>query len=513
MFATAPSWRHVAGLEFPAFSEQALSELDQLRSFDRINLSSTFFQATIVLAFAAAHLGATRQFRRPALRALAVFWALFAVAAVVNIFSSWAGAIWQQRALSRALTTIVVALSASAIPYAVGAARAMSTAVSPPPSVRHATYWGLAVLVLHAAGVFGLGAAYPDQRIFAVEWSRTLAFGVSVVPAWMCWQERRHHAADSTATRLLAMGLTALALRQGLSLGLGLRVGLPDLPEAAQLVALSGEVVTIMAMGALSLLATTAEELRYEQQQGATLREALTRLAAGERMESLGRLASGVSHDFNNVLQVVVFASATIKGRTHDPADVSALEEVDKAVGHGRALVRQLLDFARPPERVAATCDTGKQLDGITALLRTLLSSGIELQVRTPERPAMVHVEPTAFEQVVINLVANARDATPVGGRVAIGLEHVSIRALRDAVSDIPDGEYVKLSVADTGEGIAPEAAAHIFEPFFTTKPSERGTGLGLATVHGIVHGCGGGVTVRSAPGAGTTFDVYFPAA
>jgi signal transduction histidine kinase len=492
-----------------------VNELDHLRSFDRINLSSTFFQATIVVAFAVAHLGATRHFRRPAMRALAVFWLFFALAACINIFSTWSGAVWQSREISRALTTIVIALSAASIPFARSATRSMASLGNAPPSWRTAGVWAATLFVVHGTGVFSLGAWMPDQRVYAVTWSRALVFIVAVIPAWNAWRDlaacRAIGHVDCRAVRLLALGFSALALRQFVSLGLGLRVGLPDLPAPLEIAAIAGEVLTIMAMGALSLLAITAEELWFEQQQAAALAGAQARLAAGERMESLGRLAAGVAHDFNNMLQIVVLATAALKARAADDDSRTALSEVDSATRHGRALVRQLLDFARPPRHDGAACDAARQLEGISALLRSLIPRGIDFGVTVHAAGAQVFIEPTAFEQVVINLVTNARDATPPGGRVAVTLETVTFAAAESAAIELRAGAYVRLAVSDTGTGIAPEMIPRIFEPFFTTKQADRGTGLGLSTVHGVANGCGGGVHVHSRVGEGTTFEVYFP--
>ena len=488
-------------------------QFDALPSFDRINLSSTFFQATIVLAFAAAHVGAARYLRRPAVRAIAGFWTLFGLSAFLNIFSSWAGAVWQSRELSRALTSLVVACSGASIPYARSAVLSMLRGRSTQPCAREAAYWFVGVALLHAAGVFGLGAAYPDERIFAVGYSRTLILVVALLPAWQAWNAHANSDGSHRGVRLLAVSLTALVARHALSLALGFRVGHASLGFGFEVAALLGETLTVMATGVFSLLAISAEELRFEQAQTAQLKTAQVRLAAGERLESLGRLAARVAHDFNNVLQITMLSSAALRGRVTDTAGIGVLDEMDAANSHGRSLVRQLLDFARPRKATGEACDTRERLAGVGTMIRTLFPPDIALEVDAGSEPLLARVEAPEFEQIAMNLATNARDATPSGGRVRLALSTARVSDDDAAALGLLAGPYVLLTVSDTGQGIAPDHLARIFEPFFTTKGPERGTGLGLSTVHGIARSAGGTVRVSSQIGAGTTFEVYLPRA
>jgi len=486
---------------------------DALSSFDQINLAETTFQAAIVLAFAAAHVGARRQLQRPALAALAGFWMVMAAAAIVNIASSWTGAMWGARTMSRALTSVVVALGAAAVPFAAGAIDAMRSGTRMPSSRGAALRWFAVVLVVHATGVFTLGALLPEQRVFAVTYSRSLGLAIAIVPAWLAWRALRDWRGDTGALRLLALGLSALAARRALEFALGLRVGLPNLAASAAVRVLVVDVLLIMAMGALSLLAVTAEALRVEQQQAADLQRAQARLAEGERLESLGLLAAGISHDFNNVLQVAMIVSAQLRAKVADAGLQEYLTQLDASTIHGRDLVRQLLDFARPSPSSAARCDASERLRAITEVLGHLLPSTIVLALNVPDEALPAAVESSAFEQVAVNLVTNARDAMLAGGRVKVTLARETLDGARAAQLQVTAGGYVRLTVSDTGTGIPPELLPRLFEPFFTTKPGRRGTGLGLATVHRIALKAGGCVVPSSVVDQGTTFDVYFPAA
>jgi signal transduction histidine kinase len=500
-------------LAAPPLNAGTVSPIDTLRSFDRINLGSTFFQATIVLAFAAAHVGATEQFKRPALRPLTKFWILFALAAVVNIFSSWAGAIWQSRELSRAFTTLVAALTAAAVSYVQATAARLARDDAPPASAASAWRLGVEVFLLHGIGVFGLGALFPDQRVYAVTFSRGLSLAITIVMAHAVWREERGAQDNRDALRLLRFGFAALAVRALIAFGLGLRVGLGNLSFTLETLALSAEVLTMMAVGALSLLATTAAELRFEQQQAEALGEARMRLAAGERLESLGRLAAGIAHDIGNVLQVVRLSVDEFAMQRSVPKDDPLLREVIKSSDHGRSLIRQLLMFARQRPMAPTRFDAAERLLGVEGVLKRLVPNGTEFSVEVASMDAHLLMEPTMFEQVAINLVTNARDAVESGGRVTVRLDLVAFDQAPSARPEVPPGRYVRLSVSDTGTGIPPEVVARIFEPFYTTKGEGKGTGLGLATVYGIARSSGGDVVVHSVEGEGTRFEVYFPAA
>jgi len=486
---------------------------ETLSSFDQINLGSTFLQAVVTLSFAGVQVGVARHFDRPAMRALSKLWQLLAIATIPNLLSSWAGAVWNDRDLSRALNTVGIALLAAAIPYVRLATDALAYQNPPKRDTRRdALVLALIALLVHAIGVFGSAALYPSDRIVTVTFSRVIKLIVIAVPSQIAWLAYTRAEQHKRAIRLLAFGFSALAIRQALSVSLGLRVGMPDLPFWAVVVAVSVEVVAIMTFGAMSLLTNTAEELALVQRQSEALVRAETRIASGERLESLGRLAAGVAHDFNNVLQVVRLASGTLR-QSVAPNDRPILDDVEDASKHGAALVSQLLTFARQQPQDPKRFDAFDRLRGLTPMLQRLAGSSAGCVVTIGDGAAIVVMDPAQFEQIAINLVTNARDAVGEDGRIDVRLDVVTLddEAARNA--NVAPGDYARLSVEDNGHGIAAHIRGRLFEPFFTTKASSQGSGLGLAMVHGIVRRASGNVVVESEPGKGARFDIYVPAA
>jgi PAS domain S-box-containing protein len=234
-------------------------------------------------------------------------------------------------------------------------------------------------------------------------------------------------------------------------------------------------------------------------------------LNQSQKMEAIGRLAGGVAHDFNNLLTVIQgygeMLTESLKG---DVEKQESMGEIVKAAQRAAALTRQLLAFSRQQVLETRVLDVGDVVAETERMLRRLIGEDIEVAVVKAEGLGRVKADPGQVSQVLLNLAVNARDAMPDGGRLTIELLNVSLDAPLGAGQEaIPPGRYVEISMTDTGCGIDADTLRHIFEPFFTTK--EKGTGLGLATVYGIVRQSGGYVAVRSAPGAGTTFRTYWP--
>jgi PAS domain S-box-containing protein len=217
-----------------------------------------------------------------------------------------------------------------------------------------------------------------------------------------------------------------------------------------------------------------------------------------QKLESVGRLAGGVAHDFNNLLTVILSSAELLQRKPERGLHDECVDEIIAAADRARALTRQLLAFARRDMVRAAPLDLTEQVRSSEKLLRRLVGEEVELVV---EREAVwpVVCDMGQVDQVLFNLVVNARDATPRGGRITISTRNV------------PETSEVSLVVRDTGTGIAPELVPQLFEPFFTTKPTGKGTGLGLATVQSIVKQHGGRVLVDSTQGQGAAFDVRFP--
>jgi two-component system, cell cycle sensor histidine kinase and response regulator CckA len=232
-----------------------------------------------------------------------------------------------------------------------------------------------------------------------------------------------------------------------------------------------------------------------------------------QKMEAVGRLAGGVAHDFNNLLSVIIGYNELVFNRLPpDDANRGYLYEVQKAGERAAALTRQLLAFSRKQVLQSRVMALNPLLVDLCAMLQRLIGEGIELVRALDADLGMVKVDPVQFEQAVINLAVNARDAMPGTGRLTFGTCNARLdEAYAERHPEVRPGEYVVVSVTDTGHGMDDATKARVFEPFFTTKESGKGTGLGLAMVYGFVKQSGGHVEVESEPGRGTTFRLFLP--
>jgi two-component system, cell cycle sensor histidine kinase and response regulator CckA len=238
------------------------------------------------------------------------------------------------------------------------------------------------------------------------------------------------------------------------------------------------------------------------------------RLNQAAKMEAIGQLAGGVAHDFNNLLTVILSCSSELKqDLEHDRAlDREDVEEIHAAAERARDLTRQLLAFARQQVADPVALHLNGVVQGSQKLLTRLLGEHVNLRLSLEPHPWTIHGDPGHLEQVILNLALNARDAMPRGGTLTLETRNATASA-EEAARD-PDrhaGEWVQLVVSDTGIGMPEEVKRHIFEPFFTTKGQGQGTGLGLATVYGLVDQAGGHLHVESEPGEGTAFTLCFP--
>jgi signal transduction histidine kinase/ActR/RegA family two-component response regulator len=243
------------------------------------------------------------------------------------------------------------------------------------------------------------------------------------------------------------------------------------------------------------------------------LRESEEQLRQAQKLEALGALAGGVAHDFNNILSIILGYAEIVQSEL--PAGSSPRADVGKisdAAVRARTLVRQLLAFSRKQILQPQVLDLNQVVAGVEPLLRPLIGEDVLLEVKLAPDLARVTADPGQIEQVILNLAVNARDAMPSGGRLCIETANVM---LEPRVEEYPvaGGPVVMLAVSDTGIGMDVATRRRIFEPFFTTKPVGKGTGLGLATVYGIIRQSEGNITVFSEPGAGSVFRCYFPRA
>jgi PAS domain S-box-containing protein len=238
-------------------------------------------------------------------------------------------------------------------------------------------------------------------------------------------------------------------------------------------------------------------------------------LRQAQKLEAVGRLAGGIAHDFNNILTAILGTSDLMLDDLPPQHPVRAdVNEIRKAALRAAELTRQLLAYSRRQVLTPSRIDLNGVVAGVEPMLRRLIGADVELTTGLAAALPAVRADASQLEQVILNLALNARDAMPQGGRVHIATDTVELEAASPARPPVlPPGRYVQLSVADTGVGMGPEIRAHLFEPFFTTKEVGKGTGLGLATVYGIVDQTGGAITVDSEPGRGTTMRILFPPA
>ncbi len=266
--------------------------------------------------------------------------------------------------------------------------------------------------------------------------------------------------------------------------------------------------------GTITNYVAVEEDVTERKRAEGVLEETQQRLVQAQKMEAIGRLAGGVAHDFNNLLTVIGGYGELLA------SDLSAADprraEVEAILGAARRaadLTRQLLAFSRRQVLQPKRIDVGAVLAEMQSMLQRLIGEDVELVVRVAEKLGAVKVDVGQFEQVIMNLVVNSRDAMPAGGTLVVDAVNRDLDATTLVRGEPHPGAWVLIRVSDSGEGMDAEVLARVFEPFFTTKPAGLGTGLGLAMVYGIVTQSGGFIDVQSERGQGSTFGVYLPLA
>ena len=257
------------------------------------------------------------------------------------------------------------------------------------------------------------------------------------------------------------------------------------------------------------------DERRERKRAEEALRQSEKQLRQAQKMEAVGRLAGGIAHDFNNLLTVIMGYSHVLAAELGpDHPLQSKIAETQKAGERAAMLIRQLLAFSRKQPLEPKVLVLNSIVANLEGMLHRLIGADIRLVITPDPANSQVRADPAQLEQVLMNLVVNARDAMADGGKLTIESSRVELaKSPPYHVQPLAPGNYVKLTVSDTGSGMDRQTQAHIFEPFFTTKEEGKGSGLGLSTVFGIVTQCGGGIDVTSRVGRGTRFDIYFPLA
>jgi PAS domain S-box-containing protein len=242
------------------------------------------------------------------------------------------------------------------------------------------------------------------------------------------------------------------------------------------------------------------------------LRESERRLAQAQKMEAVGQLTGGIAHDFNNLLLVVLGNLELLETKLDRDDQKVLLKEAQDAATLGSKLTDQLLTFARRRHVDEQVINLNDQVVGVADMLRRSLGEHVMLSTALARHVWSTRADPGQFQSAIVNMAVNARDAMPQGGKLVIETRNIVLDGDHaDFHAELTPGEYVQLSISDTGIGMPPDVRDRVFEPFFTTKEKGRGTGLGLAMVYGFVRQCGGHVTIYSEVGLGTTFNLYFP--
>ncbi|HEX4350364.1 MAG TPA: ATP-binding protein [Verrucomicrobiae bacterium] len=245
------------------------------------------------------------------------------------------------------------------------------------------------------------------------------------------------------------------------------------------------------------------------------LRQSEEQLRHTQKMDAVGRLAASVAHDFNNILTAIMGHTSMMLKQINPghPLRKNA-EPIEKCAQMAAALTKQLLAFSRKEPPARCTLQLNDAILNIEIMLRRLISGDIEFQTTTDPEAGYINADPNQIEQVIMNLVVNARDAMPNGGKLTIATARAGLgESVRKDDSTLDMQDHVLLVISDTGMGMSDEVKTHLFEPFYTTKPAGKGTGLGLATCFGIVKQNNGQIEVQSEIGKGTTFKIYFPRA
>jgi PAS domain S-box-containing protein len=261
--------------------------------------------------------------------------------------------------------------------------------------------------------------------------------------------------------------------------------------------------------GKLLGFAKVTRDITERKQAAEALERANAALFQLQKMEAIGQLTGGVAHDFNNLLSVISSSVDVLATRIQNYADKKVLDAVRRAVERGALMTQQLLSFARQQPLMVENYDLNAVINGFEPVLRRAGNSAIEMEIRSAQDCATVLLDAARFEAALLNLVVNARDAMPDGGKLEVAVENVHLDA--GEVGNLTPGSYVRVSVADTGTGMPPAVVARAFEPFFTTKEIGKGTGLGLSQVYGFIAQSGGDVVIDSEEGVGTTISMYLP--
>jgi signal transduction histidine kinase len=464
-------------------------------------------QAALTAGIAVAGAGVALTFKRPAMRALAAALAMVSIASMI-IWGGLSAAGWGFSSLAIA---IMLAFAPSMVPgmaalfyrQIILLMSGRATTAMPPTNV-------LVPISAVSLGFFVaiaiVGEHFMPGRPLVVALLGTLAaIGASGRLWFVAREARKIPGVKQLPLIMLEVSFIALGLRSVVNIAVAAVAFVTGGSPTFSTATIVTQVFLLAVAAVLQLVAVLDEERTHILAQAEQLRHAERQMAASQRMESLGRMAGAVAHDFNNVLTVISMSAHSAR----DGADKSAwadLNEISASAVRGKALTEQLLSFARRVPQQVTRFDARAQVERLRLLLERVAGKTAILTIESADSLQLVDMDVTQFEQIVLNLVLNARDAMPTGG--SINIRTGPTAGLSGEVKG-----FVRISVEDTGAGIPPDVLSHIFEPFFSTKREGEGTGLGLAICDGIVRSAGGRIEVQSTVGKGTRFDVLLPRA
>ena len=450
--------------------------------------------AAITIAYGSAFFGLWLAYRREAMAGFAVAWVGLGLFSALSILAQLppggqryiAG--WVAAALPY-LVVIVGTFAALAFVHA-------SYSVVAPGTLRRQLVW-IGVLI---SAVLVAGVAVGVSHEFS---TRPVVLGALGSALWVAIR-----APSSPGRRSMIIALSLLILRPAFSL---LDRGWDPGTQPVWYTIL--QLAVTMAAGFLTTVAVYSLERDAAVRERAALEKSL---AQSQRMDSMGRMASSVAHDFNNILTSVLSASEFVDEASATPRERGeAAADIRTAVERGTALTRQLLAFARP-DSASTEFDPAHRIAELMPIVERLAGRDVRVTCAVAEpltsKPVRVNADPVQFDQLVLNLTANARDAMPLGGPLTIRCDLKQAPRI-PGMSRALDGPHLRLEIADRGTGMTKEIAEHIFEPFFTTKGAGKGTGLGLSTAFGFVRQARGEILVESVIGQGTTFTIFLPVA
>jgi signal transduction histidine kinase len=475
-------------------------------------LASFFIQSALACVFLVALWGIVFIYRRPLHKAMAIGWSVYLVHILASLVAAWFGRSdpLSSRQWSTATVQLLAVLGACLAWHAavrILAGREKDARVPRPP-----------LLVASVAVVAMIGASAVSGRILHQPGSGPLGWLYPIpylVLAVATWRASRTVTVNRRALEWMAVVFLLFVIR----LVLVTRVLLPEARFAdatlTELLAVAtAQLVQMVAVGVISVGVAVTYERNSVMEQNRRMHLAELRLQRSGRLEMVGRMAAGIAHDFNNVLAVISGGVELARASLDQPPVVKEeLDGVEIAIDRASQLTSRLLTFARTGHSAAAhAIEIDETIRGTGPMFERLVGAARRLTVLPDAAGARVDIDRTAFEQVLLNLVVNARDATSDQGSIAvtsrIEILHTDKRVHEGVLSA---GRYACVTVEDSGTGIPAELVERIFEPFFTTKGERGGTGVGLATVQQIVLAAHGDIEITSAPETGTRFDVYLP--